>query len=118
MTQILAANTGGFPRIGENKDEQRYRRGMTHWLKKEISAHAFRDVEQSVIQEVIREQIDAGLDEITDGLIGWPDPISFFCQNISGNPSPATARRTPAARPAPRPAAAKAHHCPSSLAST
>jgi 5-methyltetrahydropteroyltriglutamate--homocysteine methyltransferase len=84
MTQILAANTGGFPRIGENKDEQRYRRGMTHWLKKEISAHAFRDVEQSVIQEVIREQIDAGLDEITDGLIGWPDPISFFCQNISG----------------------------------
>lgn len=84
MTQILAANIGGFPRIGENKDEQRYRRGMTHWLKKEISAHAFRDVEQSVVQEVIREQIDAGLDEITDGLISWPDPISFFCQSLSG----------------------------------
>jgi methionine synthase II (cobalamin-independent) len=84
MTQILAANTGGFPRIGENKDEQRYRRGMAHWLKKEISAHAFRDVEQSVVQEVIREQTDAGLDEITDGLVGWPDPISFFCQNLAG----------------------------------
>ncbi len=84
MAQILAANTGGFPRIGENKDEQRYRRGMGHWLKQEISAHAFRDVEQSVIQEVLREQTDAGLDEITDGLIGWPDPISFFCQNMAG----------------------------------
>lgn len=84
MTQILTANTGGFPRIGENKDEQRHRRGMAHWLRKEISSHAFRDVEQSVIQEVMREQIDLGLDEITDGLISWPDPISFLCQNLTG----------------------------------
>lgn len=84
MTQFAISNIGSYPRIGEDKDQQRHRRGLTNFENKEISAHAFRDVEQSVIQEIIREQISYGLDEITDGLISWQDPISHFCKNISG----------------------------------
>ena len=57
---------------------------MAHFLNKDISAHGFRDVVQSVIHEVIYEQVQFGLDEITDGLISWQDPISHFCAKMAG----------------------------------
>lgn len=84
MTEFVLANIGSYPRIGEEKDQQRYRRGFLNFQNKEISAHAFKDVEQSVILEVVREQIALGLNEVTDGLICWQDPISHFCKSISG----------------------------------
>src|SRR5688572_23029935 len=84
MIQLRTASIGSYPRIGEEKDQQRHRRALTHFQNKEISAHALRDVEQSVIQEVVREQISAGLDEVTHGLITWQDPISHFCGNLGG----------------------------------
>ncbi len=83
MPEFRTAHIGSYPRIGESKDQQRYRRGLGHFERKEISAHAFRDVEQSVIHEVMFEQISAGLDEISDGLISWQDPISHLCRNMN-----------------------------------
>jgi 5-methyltetrahydropteroyltriglutamate--homocysteine methyltransferase len=83
MSQLLAASIGSYPRTGEDKDQQRYPRATGHFERKEISAHALRDVEQSVAQELIREQLDAGVDEATDGLIAWPDPISRFTRHLS-----------------------------------
>jgi 5-methyltetrahydropteroyltriglutamate--homocysteine methyltransferase len=84
MTQILTANIGGYPRLGETKDQQRHRRALAHFQTGQLSKHAFRDVEQSVTQEIIREQIEDGLDEITDGLVTWTDPITHFCKKCSG----------------------------------
>lgn len=82
--KALTAHIGSYPRIGEHKDQQRHRRGLAHFLNKDISAHAFRDVEQSVVHEVILEQSGCGLDEVTDGLIAWQDPISHQCGKIPG----------------------------------
>lgn len=84
MTQFIIANIGSYPRIGEEKDQQRHRRGSANFDNKEISAHAYKDVEQSVVQEVVHEQALAGLDEVTDGLVTWQDPISHFSKNING----------------------------------
>jgi len=84
MTQIIAASIGSYPRIGEEKDQQRHRRAYQHLQSGELSQHGFLDVQQSVIQEVIREQIEAGLDEVTDGHVTWTDPITKFCENIKG----------------------------------
>jgi methionine synthase II (cobalamin-independent) len=82
MAQLLIANVGSLPRVGDDKDEQRHRRARAHFERKEISAHAFRDVEQSITQELIQRQLVTGLDEITDGLIGWDDPITPFARNL------------------------------------
>ena len=71
------------PRVGDDKDEQRHRRARGHFERKEISAHAFRDVEQSITQELIQRQLSFGLDEITDGMIGWDDPITPFTRNLT-----------------------------------
>lgn len=83
MSHLSAASIGSYPRTGEDKDQQRYPRALGHFERKELSAHAVRDVEQSVAQEIIREQLDAGVDEATDGLIAWPDPISRFTRHLS-----------------------------------
>lgn len=84
MTQLLTANIGSYPRIGEDKDQQRHRRGLNHLQNKELSKHAFNDIEHSVIQEAVREQIETGIDEITDGHISWHDPISHFTRHLTG----------------------------------
>src|ERR1700679_2065113 len=65
MAQLLIANVGSLPRVGDDKDEQRHRRARAHFERKEISAHAFRDVEQSITQELVQRQLTYGLDEIT-----------------------------------------------------
>lgn len=83
MAQLLIANIGSLPRVGDDKDEQRHRRARAHFDRKEISAHAFRDVEQSITQECIQRQLVCGLDEITDGLIAWDDPITPFFRNLT-----------------------------------
>ncbi len=83
MTQFQVASIGSYPRTGEEKDHQRYPRALGHFERKEISAHALRDVEQSIVQEVIREQIDHGANEVTDGLVTWSDPISRFCRHLT-----------------------------------
>ena len=70
--------------MGEDKDHQRHRRGSAHFERKEISAHGFRDVVQSVAQEIIRDQESCFLDQVTDGLVTWQDPISHFCTNATG----------------------------------
>ncbi|OVE78172.1 hypothetical protein BVX98_01155 [bacterium F11] len=84
MTELLTAHIGGYPRIGEGKDHQRHRRALHHLQQKEISTHAFRDVEQSVLQEIVREQLTSDVDEVTDGHVSWHDPISHFTRNVSG----------------------------------
>ena len=83
MTILLATNIGSYPRIGEEKDHQRHRRAQGHFERKEISAHAMRDVEQSVVQDVVREQIALGMDEVTDGLVPWSDPVSGVCSRLT-----------------------------------
>jgi len=84
MTQLYIANIGSYPRIGEEKDQQRHRRALHHLQNKELSSHAYHDVEQSVIQEIVREQILGGLDEVTDGGVSRHDPISYFCRKVGG----------------------------------
>ncbi|MCB4756589.1 MAG: hypothetical protein LHV69_06105 [Elusimicrobia bacterium] len=84
MSQFLIANIGSYPRTGETKDQQRHRRALQFFQTGEISKHALRDIEQSVVQEIVREQIEAGLDEVTDGLVSWPDPISRLPSKLRG----------------------------------
>lgn len=84
MGVVRAALTGAYPRVGEEKDHQRFRRAAMHFEGREISAHALRDVLQSVVQETLFEQAELGLDEVTDGLIGRTDPVTPFCRGLSG----------------------------------
>ncbi|MBI3988974.1 MAG: methylcobamide--CoM methyltransferase [candidate division NC10 bacterium] len=82
--ELLLANTGSYPRIAEGKEGQRLRQAYAKWERGELSAEAFGRVQDSVTEEVIQEQIEAGLDLVTDGQIRWSDPISHLAGKMEG----------------------------------
>jgi len=82
--KLILTNAGSYPRIGDAPELQRHRRAYAQWERKEIGEAAFRKVEDEVTAEVIREQIEAGVELPTDGQIRWYDPYSHFARGLEG----------------------------------
>ena len=75
---------GAYPKIGDTTEEQKLRRAFHQFDKDEISEEDLEQVKNEVTELVIREQIDAGIDIITDGLIRWSDPLIYEAARIFG----------------------------------
>ena len=84
MTALMTTNTGSFPRIGEGKGGQRLRAAFSYTDKGMLSQNDLLAVEREVTSEVIKLQIKAGIDLVTDGQIRWNDPISHVLKYIAG----------------------------------
>jgi len=72
---IIAANPGSYPRIGDKPGQQRLRRALPAELDL---------VRQEVVREVMAEQAKAGLDVISDGQVRWADPVSHPMGKFAG----------------------------------
>ena len=81
--KLITTSIGSYPRVGESRDHQRLRRAYGQRERSEISAIGFRDVERSVTEEIIQEQIQSGVDHVTDGLVSWVDPISHTAGKLA-----------------------------------
>lgn len=81
---LLLASTGSYPRIGETPEGQRHRQAFARRERGEISDEAFEAVQDAVTEWAIREQVEAGLDLVTDGQIRWYDPISHLARSLEG----------------------------------
>jgi 5-methyltetrahydropteroyltriglutamate--homocysteine methyltransferase len=75
---------GGYPKIGDSVEEQKLRRALHQLDKDEISDEDFERIQNEVTKEVIREQTEAGMDLVTDGLIRWDDPLTYEARKIAG----------------------------------
>ncbi|MBI4609637.1 MAG: methylcobamide--CoM methyltransferase [Candidatus Rokubacteria bacterium] len=82
--ELVLTSVGSYPRIGDAPELQRHRRAYAQWERKEISEEAFRKVEDEVTAEVIREQIEAGVELVTDGQVRWYDPYSHLARGLEG----------------------------------
>jgi 5-methyltetrahydropteroyltriglutamate--homocysteine methyltransferase len=82
--ELMLANHGSYPRIGDSPGQQRLRRAYAQHEREEITSEEFDAIQTSVIQEIVQEQADAGLDLVTDGQIRWYDPISHFAGRLDG----------------------------------
>ncbi len=71
-----------YPRVGDNEHLQRLRRAIARWERGEIDSQTLKNVENSVVEEVLQEQEKAGLDIVTDGCIRWYCPFSFFARHL------------------------------------
>jgi 5-methyltetrahydropteroyltriglutamate--homocysteine methyltransferase len=80
--KLITTSIGSYPRIGESRDHQRLRRAWAQRERNEISAIGFHDVERSIREEIIHEQIHSGIDHITDGLVSWVDPVSHIAGKL------------------------------------
>src|SRR5437016_8998170 len=81
---LTLANHGSYPRIGDSAEEQVLRRTIAQREKGEKTDADLRAAEDHMTELALREQIDAGLDLVTDGLIRWYDPISHLAGKLAG----------------------------------
>lgn len=82
--ELILANTGSYPRIGDTAELQRLRRAHGQRERGEISAESFAKVQDEVTGEVVREQIAAGVELPTDGQVRWGDGLSYLAANLNG----------------------------------
>src|SRR5690348_4701236 len=82
--ELILSNHSSYPRIGDTAEEQLLRRTIAQAEKGEKTDVGLRAAEDTMTELALREQIDAGLDVVTDGLIRWYDPISHLAGKLAG----------------------------------
>jgi 5-methyltetrahydropteroyltriglutamate--homocysteine methyltransferase len=75
---------GSYPRIGDAFEEQRLRRAIAKFEDERLTEPELREVERSVVREVIADQVKAGIDLPTDGEVTWYDSQSHFSRHLDG----------------------------------
>ena len=82
--ELILANHGSYPRIGESTEEQLLRRTIAQREKGEKTEADLSAAQDRMTELALREQIEAGLDVVTDGLIRWYDPVSHLAGKLAG----------------------------------
>jgi 5-methyltetrahydropteroyltriglutamate--homocysteine methyltransferase len=82
--ELLLANHSSYPRIGDSAEYQLLRRTIGQWEKGEKTDADLRAAENRLTELALADQIDAGLDIVTDGQIRWYDPVSHLAGKLSG----------------------------------
>ena len=75
---------GNYPKISPDARAPSLRTAISRYDEGRITLDELKRVEEEVTQEVIQDQIDAGLDMVTDGLIRWDDGQTYLARGISG----------------------------------
>lgn len=81
---IATASAGSYPRIGDQPEEQELRRVLNRLDRGEATLDEVKATQDEAVRQAIAEQVEAGLDIITDGLIRWDDPVTHLARGLSG----------------------------------
>jgi len=81
---VLTTVVGNYPKIPNRPRPARLRNAVNRFDRGEISAEELRAVEDNVTREVIGEQVEAGLDLVTDGQIRWEDEQTYVARRLDG----------------------------------
>jgi len=75
---LYLASAGGYPRFGETHELLILRRTMDALASGDRTSADLLDAQNAMTRRAIADQVEAGLDIITDGQIRWADPISHI----------------------------------------
>jgi 5-methyltetrahydropteroyltriglutamate--homocysteine methyltransferase len=75
---LYLASAGGYPRFGETHELLVLRRTMDALACGDRTSADLLDAQNAMTRLAIADQVEAGLDIITDGQIRWSDPISHI----------------------------------------
>lgn len=81
---LTISTVSHYPKIGDSPEEQLLRRSLAQFDRKEITEAGLERIKDEVTQQVIQEQIDAGVEVITDGQIRWNDAVTYLAGKIRG----------------------------------
>ncbi len=79
---MILTGMGSYPRIGDTTELQRFRRAIHRFDRNEIDRDDLMAVADDVTAEIIREQVQAGLDWVTDGHIRWEDMVTHVANKL------------------------------------
>jgi len=81
---MLTTVVGNYPKIPNRPRPAKLRNAINRFDRGEISIEELRTVEDDVTREVIDEQVEAGLDLMTDGQIRWEDEQTYIARRLRG----------------------------------
>lgn len=81
---LILTNAGSYPRIGDVPEKQFLRKTISQWEKGKKTAQELTEAENALTKAAIDEQIEAGLQLVTDGQIRWYDQISHIAGKLHG----------------------------------
>jgi len=82
--ELILANHSSYPRIGDSADHQILRRAIAQSEKGEKTAEDLRAAEDRMTELALGDQLEAGLEVVTDGQIRWYDAISHLAGKLQG----------------------------------
>ena len=75
---------GAYPKIPNRPRPARLRQAIARRDRGQITNEELARVEDEVTAEVIAEQVEAGLDLVTDGQVRWDDDQTYIAQRLDG----------------------------------
>ncbi|MBI4298793.1 MAG: methylcobamide--CoM methyltransferase [Chloroflexi bacterium] len=81
---MIATVVGNYPKIGVDAQSPNLRSAISRFDSGQITEEELHRIEDEVTKGVIEEQLEAGLDMITDGQIRWEDGQTYFAGKIQG----------------------------------
>ncbi|MBI4115936.1 MAG: methylcobamide--CoM methyltransferase [Candidatus Omnitrophica bacterium] len=81
---LTVSTVSHYPKIGDSLEEQLLRRTYAQFDRKEVDLAHVERTKDEVTRQVIQEQIDAGVELITDGQIRWNDAITYIAGKMKG----------------------------------
>jgi 5-methyltetrahydropteroyltriglutamate--homocysteine methyltransferase len=79
---LYLSSSGSYPRTGGAVEFQTLAQTIEAYDRGDSTMADVREAENAVIRCAISEQVTAGLDVLTDGLIRWRDPISHIAGKL------------------------------------
>jgi 5-methyltetrahydropteroyltriglutamate--homocysteine methyltransferase len=83
-TPVRTTAVSHYPKIPNRPRPARLRAAIGKLDRGQITPEEFARVQDEVTAEVIAEQIEAGLDVVTDGAIRWDDELTYFAGRLDG----------------------------------
>jgi 5-methyltetrahydropteroyltriglutamate--homocysteine methyltransferase len=81
---MLTTVVGHYPKIPNRPRPARLRQAIARYERGEITREELARIEDEVTLEVIQEQVEAGIDIISDGQIRWEDDQTYIARRLSG----------------------------------
>jgi len=82
--RIVKANHSSYPRVAEGPKGQRLRRAYAKRETGDLDDAGYKEVVDTYVAEIVKEQEDAGCDVVTDGIVGWYDLINRPSTRLDG----------------------------------
>src|SRR5438132_2975605 len=73
---------GNYPKVPNRPRPARLRQAINRRDRGEITSEELTRIEDEVTVEVIGEQVDAGLDIVTDGQVRWDDDQTYVMRRL------------------------------------